>query len=123
MTSLLKVLILLTALVHLANTETTTKDVLVTMAKCLFRHNLSNYGVVGHDGHFFVVLVPNETDQKNYIVTTSLTRCYKESGMNFHLSGLFGISHIDELHNATHIDDVAEGWVDLSPFVTVPDWY
>ena len=123
MNSLLKVLILLTALVHLANTETTTKDVLVTMAKCLFRHNLSNYGVVGHDGHFFVVLVPNETDQKNYIVTTSLTRCYKESGMNFHLSGLFGISHIDELHNATHIDDVAEGWVDLSPFVTVPDWY
>ena len=71
----------------------------------------------------FVLLVPNGTDQENYIVTTSLIRCYKESGKNFHLSGLFGISQIDELHNATHIDDVAEGWVDLSPFVTVPDWY
>ena len=68
MNSLFKVLILLTALVHLANTETTTKYVLMVMAKCLTRHNLSNYGVVGHDGHSFVLLVDVENQ---FIVLTS----------------------------------------------------
>jgi len=112
--------LLLSLLASGVASDTVDPEDLRTMAKCLRQLGLSESMQAGHNGGgTFLMVAPQRTPELDGRVMNSVKQCYKEAYLFCQYGLLFGVEKIKYVHDACLMDDIADGVIDISPYIKI----